>query len=91
MRCKPSCKSDGDSKCLKHSKLAVFGATATYLKAINFCSSKKYPSHKFERGLYLQFYRISANRATNLFRGLYFEDKIFIAYGQDYTGFDAIV
>ena len=59
------CKSDPDSECLEFSKLVVFAAIETYLKAIN-CSPKKSPADKFEGGLYLEFYRICANRATNL-------------------------
>ena len=65
MRYKHCCKSDADSECLKSSKLVVFIANATMLKAIN-CSHKKSPSHMFEKNLYLQFYRISANRARKL-------------------------
>ena len=65
MRYKHCCKSDPDSECLQSFKLGIFAATATKLKAIS-CSSKKCPSQKFEGGLYLQFYRICVNRATNL-------------------------
>ena len=65
MRYKHCCKSDADSECLETFKLGIFAATGTYLKAIN-GSSKKSPSDKFDGGLYLQFYRICANRATNL-------------------------
>ena len=64
MRYKHCCKSDADSECLESFKLGIFVATAK-LKAIN-CSSKKSPYDKFEGGLYLQFYRTCANRATNL-------------------------
>ena len=65
MRYKHCCKSDADSECLKSSKLFVFAATTIWLKAIN-CSRKKSASQKFEGDLYLQFYRICANRAANL-------------------------
>ena len=64
------CKLDADSECLKSSKLVVFVATATWVKAIN-CSPKKSPPGKFEGGRYLQFYRICANRATDFCSNLY--------------------
>ena len=65
MRYKHCCKSDVDSECLQSSKLVVFIATATMIKAIN-CSQKKSPSRMSEKDLYLQIYRICANRATKL-------------------------
>ena len=65
MRQKHRCKSDAASECLESFKLGIFAATATQIKAIN-CSSKKSPYDKFKGGLYLQFYRTCANRATNL-------------------------